>query len=196
MVVSCTFSVGENDTTTTSKSSKSNRGKSIDQSIRAEIDSLNNVVVKSILNNSPNPIKLLLSESHSESDKQKLDETIKIMSSTLISENYIIFDEFHVVNSEIKMKTTLNSNSGVEKDTNDYKLVYTSGAKESYVSLLIQNIGSCERMITLLYGKYDGQWKIDVLHIGSITIYGGTAPKLYYIAKEKYKSGELIPAFN
>ena len=53
-----------------------------------------------------------------------------------------------------------------------------------------------ERLLTLIYGKYANEWKLDYLSVGNFKIYDLTSTEHFVKADSLYKNDHLIPALN
>jgi ASC-1-like (ASCH) protein len=193
---SCSEPAVETQTITTTTKSTSGTGISVE--LRNEIESLNKIILQSIVTKNPDLLNDLKSENLAKSDQIKFNKTFLLMGEMITSEEYSIFEEIYVQNSKEALEAKWNSENSIsnkQNDTNSYSVIFTSGAKEAYLSLLIQPSEFCDFLITTLYGKYDGQWKLDAINVSDYALYGKTASEHYYDAKSKYESNKVIPAY-
>lgn len=165
----------------------------IDKEKKEQIKVLNNKLFKAITNNDVAGVKALMSDKLLEKSGSDLDKLINQVSSSFKSDSYRILDEYNVHNSTTGIGNTLPS--GISGD-NDYVINYQALNKEMYVSLLLPTGLDNELLITVIYGNYDNQWKINILQFGQYSLFKKTAPDYYKLAKESYDKSYLIDAVN
>jgi hypothetical protein len=168
------------------------KNENIDKEKREQIKALNDKLFKSIINNDVVGTKALMSDKL-EKGSNDLDKLIKQVSSSFKADGYRILDEYNVKNSTTGIGNTLPS--GVTGD-NDYVISYQALNKEMYVSLMIPEDLDNELLITAIYGRYDNDWKINILQFGQYTLLNKTAPDYYKLAKASYDKSYLIDAVN
>ncbi len=122
-----------------------------------------------------------------------IDKLITNISTSFKTDSYKILDQYNVQNSTTGINNTLTS--GTSKN-NDYTINYLALNKEMYVSLLLPNGLDSKLLITVIYGNYDDQWKINILNFGQYSLLNKTAPDYYNLAKESYNKSYLIDAVN
>lgn len=165
----------------------------IDKDKKEQIKVLNDKLLKAIISNNVPGIKALMSDKLLENGASDLDKLINQVSTSFKSDSYRILDEYNVHNSTTGIGNTLPS--GISGD-NDYVVNYQAMNKEMYVSLLLPTGLDNELLITAIYGNYDDQWKLNILHFGQYSLFKKTAPDYYKLAKESYDKSYLIDAVN
>lgn len=165
----------------------------IDQDKREQIKTLNDKLFNGIINNDVTAVKALMSDKLLEKGVSDLDKLINQVSTSFKADSYRILDEYNVHNSTTDIGNTLPS--GITGD-NDYIIHYQALNKEMYVSLLLPNGLDNDLLITAIYGKYDNDWKINILQFGQYTLFGKTAPDYFKLAKSSYDKSYLIDAVN
>ncbi|SFE01446.1 hypothetical protein [Flavobacterium phragmitis] len=165
----------------------------IEKEKRDEIKLLNDKLFKAVMNNDVNGVKALISDKLLEKDGANIAKLIADISKSFPSESYRILDEYNVSNSVANINNTVVS--GVSQD-NAYVLNYLALNKDMYVSLLIPNGHDNELLITVIYGKYGDEWKINILHFGQYSLLKKTAIDYYKLAQERYKKSALTDAVN
>lgn len=169
------------------------KNENIDANKRGQISSLNDKLFKSIIDNDVASVRALMSDKLLEKGANDLDQLINQVSSSFKADSYRILDEYNVKNSTTGIGNTLPS--GMTGD-NDYVINYQALNKEMYVSLLLPNDLDNELLITAIYGKYDNEWKINILQFGQYSLFNKTAPDYYKLAKASYEKSYLIDAVN
>jgi hypothetical protein len=165
----------------------------IDSKKKEQIKALNDKLFAAITSNDVTSIRNLMSDKLLEKADGNLEQLIFQISASFQSDNYKILDEYNVHNSKANMNTTLPS--GLSND-NDYRLKYVALNKETYVSLLLPTGLDNDLLITVIYGNYNNQWKINILQFGQYSLFGKNATQYYKLAKENYEKSHLIDAVN
>lgn len=169
------------------------RNDNIEKDKREQIKILNDKLFKAIISNDVTGVKALMSNKLLENGTSGLDKLISQISTSIKSDSYKILDEYNVHNSTTGIGNTLLSGISGE---NDYVIKYQALNKEMYASLLLPQGLNDELLITAIYGKYDNQWKINILQFGQYSLFKKTAPNYYKLAKESYDKSYLIDAVN
>lgn len=169
------------------------KNENIELEKREEIKLLNDKLLKSIINNDISGVKALMSDKLLENAGNNIDKLITNISTSFKADSYKILDQYNVHNSTTGINNTLTSGTS---ENNDYTIDYLALNKEMYVSLLLPNGLDSKLLITVIYGNYDDQWKINILHFGQYSLLNKTAPDYYNLAKESYNKSYLIDAVN
>ena len=160
----------------------------IDASTRQQIKALNDQLFTAIRTGKPGAIKDMLSDTLRHSDLIGMGKTLAAVSSSMHAEGYDVLSEYYVNNKTTGALTTLPDS--------DYVISFVSLNKEMYVSLLTTNKPESKLMITVVYGKYGSEWKINILQFGQYSFFGKAAPAYYEMAKISYAKNNLIDAAN
>lgn len=172
--------------------SGTSENENIEKEKREEIKLLNDKLFNAIMNNDITGVKALMSDKLLETAGNDIDKLIYNVSSSFKSHSYKILDQYNVQNSTTGANNTLTANS----KNKDYSISYLALNKEMYVSLLLPNGLENKLLITVIYGNYDNQWKINILHFGQYSLLNKTALDYYNLAKESYNKSYLIDAVN
>jgi hypothetical protein len=173
------------------KMSKTWKNDNIDYTKREQIRVLNDKLFEALTNNDVAGVRALMSDTLVEKVGSGLDKLISQVSSSFQSGSYTILDEYNIHNSTIGAENTLSSG---DSDDNAYIITYGALNKEMYVSLLLPTGLNDEPLVTVVYGNYDNQWKINILQFGQYSLFKKTAPDYYKLAKESYEKSYLIDA--
>ncbi|MDQ6471593.1 hypothetical protein RB619_13135 [Flavobacterium sp. LHD-80] len=175
-------------------SSGTQKNEDIEASKVQEIKVVNDKLFKAIMSNDIPGVKALLSDklltTVASSD---LNNLVGTMSANYPSKSYTILDQYYVSNTNINIPNTLIS--GVSGD-NDYVISYKALNKEMFTVLFMPTTTHNDALITVIYGKYGNEWKINILQFGQYTLLKKTASDYYKLAQENYKKGYLIDAVN
>ncbi len=105
---------------------------------------------------------------------------------------YKKFDEFYVKRQNPRDTVMIASGKG----DNAYKLKFIVPDKETYISMVVSGDSMNEVMITMIYIKVDGQWKIINIMGEDFSLNNKDAVALYRYSLELEKGGDLIDAYN
>ena len=169
------------------------KNNNIDNYKRDQIKILNDKLFNGLRNNDVASVKSLLSDVLLEKSGGDLESIISKVSSYSLPDKYRILDEYYVRNSTTGIINTIPSGLSGE---NDYIIKFLALNKEMYISLILPNEFDNELLITIIYGKYGNDWKINVLQFNQYSFFGKTAPDYFKIAKERYEKSYLIDAVN
>jgi hypothetical protein len=173
--------------------SKTMMDENIKQSLKIEIEALDEKILEAVTSNNPELFKTVMSDRLIEKSGDKIDQMIEQVSNLFTVKDYRVLNQFHVTNSKPGIGNTVFSGiSGL----NDYKIQYQAENKEMFISLLIPKTGIDEFLIANIYGKYPEGWKLNIIHFGQYKVNGQTAPELYIKAKEKLDKEYLVDAVN
>jgi hypothetical protein len=117
---------------------------------------------------------------------------IELCSNHLKDGNYVLLDEYYVVNKDKGDKTLESTNEGI----NNYRLKYNAETREMYMAFFIPKDIPNKYMISATYCKYDYGWKISHLEVNPYTFNGKTAPELFDLAKKEYEKKYYLNALN
>jgi hypothetical protein len=106
--------------------------------------------------------------------------------------DYKIFDEFYVLYPQ--NDSTIRISAGVNDD--EYTFSIKPITKETYISLLVAGDSINEVMLTLIYGNYNGAWKLNMIRGEDYTIGGKNTVSNFYHAEKLRKDGDLVDAIN
>jgi len=127
-------------------------------------------------------------------DNTYKNRSIELVSNRVKAADYILLDEYYTVNRYMDGDTIKAASTTL----NSYSVVYQGITHQMYLAFFVPKNKAIanQDMITAVYSKYDYGWKLNDLDVYPYTINGKTAPELYLQAKESYKKGYLMDAFN
>jgi hypothetical protein len=132
----------------------------IDEEIRSEIASLDRQIVKALINNQPNVVLGLMSDTLVWSLDEKFKPLVEQASYVFKDSEFESLNKFYVKNSDVgKSNTVFSGLSGNQ----DYIIRYKSLNKEMFISLLIQKDEKSQFVIANIYGKYPQGWKLNIM---------------------------------
>ncbi|MEZ2335209.1 hypothetical protein AB6735_06220 [Mucilaginibacter sp. RCC_168] len=119
---------------------------------------------------------------------------IELVSNRVKVNDYILLDEYYVVNRYISGDTI---SSGV-KGPAGYSLTYQGATHEMYFAFFVPKDKTIpnQDMIAAVYCKYNYGWKLSQLDVSRYKVNSKTAPELCDQARECYNKGFLIDALN
>ena len=172
--------------------SKFEKDQSINAATRQEIKALNDKLFEAITKNNLATVQSLMSPGLLKKFGNDPNKMINLINSKEI-DNYSILDEYYVQASDTAINIILPSgNSG----DNDYVFTFQSPNKDSYVSLLLLNSFGNQFLLVAAYGKYENEWKLNILKFGQYSFFGKTAFDYFMLAQTSYKKSYLIDAVN
>jgi hypothetical protein len=173
----------------------------IDKDKREQIKMLNDKLFKGLINNDVSTIKSLFSDSLLKNSMNNIDALINQFSNSNKATDYRLLDEYYLKSPIIGNITTFPSwlgrpTTSEKADDNDYVIQCKVMNKEMYVSAILTNGKDNDILIFVVYGKFNNEWKINILQFGQYSVFGKTSPDYYKIAKDKYEKSYLIDAVN
>lgn len=177
----------------TIKGSGTWKDENIDHSTRYEISNLNDQLFKAIRNKDVETLKSLMSDKLIEIDGNNLESIISAISPGIKDSDYQVMNEFYVKNTSAGTTNVLTAGNG---DDDDFIIRYHALNEEMYVSLMLTGDNATQILITAIYGKYDNDWKLNIIQFGQYNLFNLTAPDYYKQAKKSYDKSHLIDAIN
>jgi len=183
-------------TTTTTKTITITENTGIKIELRNEIDSINNIVIEAIIQNNIDGLDSIKSPNLDLQGKEEFKKGFEYTNDQLVIKPQTIFNEFYAKSSHEKTEIEIKNKFEIKsiQDTIYFNIKYASAQKESYLSIFRMTTDHCERLLTLIYGKYEDKWKLDYISIGVFKINGLTSPEHLEIADSLYKHGNLTQA--
>ena len=163
--------------------------------IKREIVELDKQVIKAIKNNNTDLAKNIFSEKLIETaGKSKLDSIFKFTNGFLKDKEFEYKDQFYIENTTKNVSNTIFS--GLAKSDFDYTVHYLALNKKMFISMLLPKDTKDALLVTLIYGLYGNDWKLNIFQVGQYSIDGKTAIDYYNIAKRNFEKKNLIDAAN
>jgi hypothetical protein len=193
-ITACTYSV--NSESEEIAAIQISYGLSIDSEDRKLIQQNNKLLVSALKAKDWEKVQTLFSEQNLEAQEPKEFEAfVKEAGAAIESSEFELFDEFQVKTKDSLTEIRIESEQYNDQRINNYNINYASMSCESYVSLLSLNGMGREMLLTVVYGKYKGVWKIDQLYLGVFRIDGLASPEFYLKAMNAYLNNETYKAF-
>lgn len=171
------------------------KNENIPSSIKKEIVELDKQVIKAIQNNNPDLAKNVFSEKLMESvGKSKLDSIFEFTSGILKNKEFEYKDQLYIENITKNVSNTIFS--GLANSDYDYIVHYKALNKKMFISMLLPKDTKDAMLITLIYGLYGNDWKLNIFQFGQYSIDGKTAIDYFKIAKGDFENKNLIDAAN
>jgi hypothetical protein len=196
ILLGCNENTTTNSETTTTIKTTSTEDSAIKKEIRDEIATLNNTVIDAIINNNISGLDPLKSPNLESQEKSEFEKAFAYINDQLITKPQSNFKEFYAKSTNEKIENTLKNKFEIGKtiDSIFFDIKYTSPQKESYLTIHRMSTDFCERLLTLIYGKYGNEWKLDYMAVGVFKINGLTSPEHLEAAKTFKAEGELVQA--
>lgn len=165
----------------------------IDLKIKDKIKKLNNQFVEGFTQSKPDTVFKICSEKLLETGKNDLKMVILQMGKKYSKEDFKILNEFYNISTSKNSSTRVFTGISGE---HDYTIGFKSINKESYISVGYFNEFPVQMGFTLIYGKYNDEWKLNIIQIGILRIMDRDAYDWFLLAKNEYEKGYLINAVN
>jgi len=163
----------------------------IDNDTRAAIAALNKKLVDAITSGNVEAVRALVSPDLIKRSGTNLDTVILRCSKRYPAKDFEILDEYLSTGLKKKENDTIKSQHG---NDNDYAIGFRAMNDEMYTSVLITKGLTVNGLILAIYGKYDNDWKINILQMGDYSIAGKNAVDYYKSAQGLYSKGNLVDA--
>lgn len=175
------------------QSEKTEWNNNIDNAIRNQIKLNNDLLMNALAENKPAQLKEIFSDTLTKQTSNEFEAGVSKMHELISTNAYTILDEYYVKNNSTGFRDTIYKNL---PGGPAYKINFEVMTKENYVSLLLHQEAETQLLVTIVYGKYESGWKVDVLRIGRYAFNTKTALDLYNQARTLFESGDLIDAAN
>ncbi|MFT5822849.1 MAG: hypothetical protein ACI8ZM_004106 [Crocinitomix sp.] len=192
LLFACEFSI--NTETTYTSTTNTRIDKTIKDEIKDELNNLNDSLVKALDENDLSYLYKVSSEELIESDSARFEGLIFQFSEVLDTSAYTIFHQTHTKTSEPYLNIAINFANN-KNDTADFKLNYQNSCKESVTNLLLVDCTRGQYLVTVIYGKQEGDFIMYYLHMSKYQSNGINLPNYYSLAKTDYEKGELLHSF-
>ena len=168
------------------------KNNNIASDIKQEIAPLNKKLFNALVSGNKPAIKNLMSPGLADNLGLRLDTIVNMCNHFFANQkDFSVLDEYYVRNLSEGTENIVASERG---NINDYKISYKAMNKEMFVALLKNNNTAINGLILAVYGKYDNDWKLNILWVSNYSVLNKTAPQYYLDAIKKYKEGNLIDA--
>lgn len=169
------------------------KNNNIDPDIKTEIHQLSKKLYTAVFKQDIKAVKSLMSAELVEQAGDSIQGLVKKINKEFKPVGkYVPLEEYYIRNYELDTIThDLVSDTQGDKG---YTLSYTAFNKEMYLDLLIIKGTNGDVLLTTMYGKEEGQWKLFVMQLGQYTVFGKTAPDYFKLAQDSYDKGHFIDA--
>ncbi|NCD72319.1 hypothetical protein [Mucilaginibacter agri] len=159
----------------------------IAESKRKDFHELNDKLLKSLKDNTPDQTDFLLSKDLLENNYHK--RVVELITNQMKLSDFALDKEYYVVSK-------LKHGNFIQQNADSAGIAYTPIAKEMYIAFFLPKNGSDKKLLTVVYGKFDYGWKIDKLEFEPYIANGKTSAQLYKLAQDQYAKGYLVDAIN
>lgn len=171
--------------------SRSYNNDNIDPQTKETIDHLNRQIVEGLESNNPEKVLLVCSPKLLAISKNDVHSLIQQMHYEVDSFEYEPGMQFLVRNSSTEAVSSAVSGLTGE---HDYKITFKAITKESIVAVGVLNSAVRTFALTCIYGKYQNQWKLNIMRIGELRMLDKDAFDWYLMAKTDFDKGYLADA--
>ncbi len=166
------------------------KNEDINAELRGRMHEKADALMQALYENDAQAVKGMMSPGMKTEKMAVMDTVIPIISGALRSAQYEVIDEFSVQNSYKEEVTII---PGELRDA-EYRIRYKAENEQGYGLLLLPEGDQDKLLVTVIYGKYEDTWRINILRVGEFALDGMIAPQLYEQAGEYYDKGHLANA--
>jgi len=177
----------------TSSTSGTWGNENIEQSVHDEMTKLNDRLFKALMANDVNGVRGLMSDTLLQIKESDLENTIREVSFGYHADSYRVIDEYYSKYAEINKGVTIPS---VTKAGDEYSINYKNLNEETYVAAIVFEAQPIETMMFVVYGKYDNDWKVNVLRFGNYAFHKKNALDFFRMAKASNDKGNMMDAIS
>lgn len=175
-------------------SNKTFKNDNIPSDIKIKIVQLDNHIIKAIKTNNLENLKHVFSDKLIEKvGQEKIDSIFNITNQILFDKDFKYKDQIYIENTTKNVSNTIFS--GLTDDY-DYIIHYQALNKKMFISMLLPKDTEDELLITLIYGLYGDEWKLNIFQFGQYSIFNKTAIDYLKNAQVDFENGYLIDAAN
>jgi hypothetical protein len=169
------------------------KDENIDEKIKSQIHELNSQIIDGFIENNHDKVFQICSDKLLEQGKNDLSSLIQQVRKSFSKKDFKILNEFYQKNTSENAKTTVMT--GVSGE-HDYIIGFKALNAETYITVGYFDNDLNQTSLTLIYGKYDNTWKLNILQVGTLRIMDKDAFDWYRVAKKDYENKYLIDAAN
>ena len=169
------------------------KNETIQESKRNTIHTLNDKLFQALFSGDSEKLKELMSDTLKQNFGEESVQSLHELNAAYKPQTYKVLDEYYVSNAKAGVENVLKGAVGNDQE---YELNYLALNKEMYVSLLLAPDQDNDILVTVIYGKYGDDWKINMLRFGEYRIGGKTTPDYYKLSRISYEKGHLVNALN
>ncbi len=165
----------------------------IQPEMKSEIKTCTDSIMDAVATGNPQKLRHFFSDSLLKETGTFFDSIVVQMNHTIQSSAYSVLDECYIKNPQTGERDSVHREN---KEDQGYQINFDAITIETYASLLLHEVEDGQLLITCIYGKYSGGWKLNTLRIGRYSLYGNTAIDIYKKAKDNYEKGDVMDAAN
>lgn len=166
------------------------RNEGIDNTIRDEIEKLDRIVIDSLKNLDKDALIGISSPLFTDNTVD-LDGFLSMINQAIGSTSFDYKEKYYCKQQKVGQYTATVSSLS---EDDPFFVTVDVDSPEVYVSLMKSDSGIIDYMLTNVYIKEDGDWKLISLYCGEYSYHGMTVVDLYKKAKELDESGHQLPA--
>ncbi len=166
------------------------KNEDINAELRKAMHEKTDALMQALHENDAQAVKDMMSPEMKIDKMAAMDTVIPVISGALLSAEYEVVDEFSVQNSIREQATII---PGRLRDAN-YRVRYKAENERSYGMLLLPEGDEDKLLVTVIFGKYEDSWRINILRVGEFALDGRIAPQWYEQAKDFYDKEHLANA--
>jgi hypothetical protein len=165
----------------------------IDAQIKSQVAPLNDKLFKAIMASDVNTVKTMISPQLLKDAGSKIDTLITSTGKSFTAKAYDVLNVYYTKHHVKKDPDTLAIH---RESDNDYMVAYRAMNEEMFTTVMVSKNLPVNCLILVVYGKYDNEWKINILQIGEYSIDGKNSQDYFKLAQKYYDGGDLLDAAN
>lgn len=163
----------------------------INRNVKTQVHIVHDLVIESLKTNALDQILMLGSERFVRVSGLEFEELVSQARGDFQKYDFSILHEYYVKSKEKDVPLTIPFE---ESGYNDFIIGFKTTTKESYVVLGYLENDIKEALLAIVYGNYDGQWKINTAQFGIYRIMKKDSYEWYQQAKEEVAKENYINA--
>lgn len=168
-------------------------GDAIDPELRANIDVMNQRVIKALSMNNAREIISMFPDTIKRNSPffADLRNTCELTHEVIKSKTYVPWLQFYEIRPDLGAEISIYP---LKDNEHAYSINYISGTRKSYVSLGLIKDSTTSLLISTIFSKMENNWKLVKLWVYPYKIMNRDAIDWYYIAKQHYQNGDIADA--
>ncbi len=150
---------------------------------KEKIAVLNKQLISSLFKKDVVGVKKLLSDELLKKFNENAVELLGKVGSVMKNESFSTLDEYLIIHNQPNISTVIPND---DRGDSSYSLSFQTINDEIYTSLLVIKTDNFDLLVTAIYGRYFGEWKLNVLNFGQFALFGKTAPEYFKLCKQNY----------
>lgn len=159
--------------------------------MKNEIRELVDEVIFGFINNHPDRILQVCSDTLKGIIGEQVEKMISLYSSRFHSDNYNVLNGIHLKNISVGRQMIVRTG---KTGLHDYSFPLTSLNNEVFIETGYLNSENEQNLLMTVWGKYGEEWLLNYMHVGIYSIGNRNAVDWYLLSKKDYEKGDYFDA--